>query len=117
LFRSPLDVPIIHILYQLYSSFHALVIKFPKSERYSLGSSIQSQILSLFESVIGAASVNNTTLKAAKLSDASIKLDLLRLLIRLAKDCKCLSNEAYLKLESDLHQSGKMLGGWLKSIK
>ncbi len=54
--------------------------------------------------------------KRAQLTIASAKLDVLRLLIRLAKDCKCLTNEAYLDLESQLNDIGKMIGGWLKSL-
>lgn len=117
LFRSPADVPIVHSLYQLYQSLHHLTLKFPKSQRYTLGSSLQTQLLTALELVISAASTNQLEIKYKYLQSASAKIDLLRLLIRLAKDCKCLSNQAYLELESQLHEAGRMLGGWLKSIK
>lgn len=110
-------MPIIHTLYQTYSLFHELLLKFPKSQRYSLGAIIQNQLLQLIEAVVTAVYVNDTSVKARQLQSASTKLDLLRLLVRLAKDCKCLSNQAYLELESKLHEAGRMLGGWLKSIK
>lgn len=51
--------------------------------------------------------------KDSALLTASAKLDLLRLLVRLAKDCKCLTNQAYQDLESKLHEAGRMLGDWL----
>lgn len=112
-----MDVPIVHSLYQTYSLFHDLLLKFPKSQRYSLGAVCQTQLLAVLEAVVTAASVNDTATKAGHLQLASAKLDLLRLLVRLCKDCKCLPNQSYLELESRLHEAGRMLGGWLKSIK
>lgn len=117
MFRGPTDVPIIHTLYQAYSLFHDLQLKFPKSQRYSLGTVIQNQLLQIIEAVVTAAYRNDSNAKSEQLYIASAKLDLLRLQIRLAKDCKCLNNQAYLELESKLHESGRMLGGWLRSIK
>ena len=114
--NSFLDVPIIHIIYDLYSSFHELALKFPKSQRYSLGATIQEQLLVLLEAIIGAASIKQKEQKLRYLQHAATKVDTLRLLIRLCKDCKCLSNKQYLELESKLHEAGKMLGGWIKSI-
>lgn len=115
--RSPADVPIVHSLYQLYQNLHGLTLKFPKTQRYTLGSTLQSQLLSAVEGVITAASVNQPEVKLRYLQTVSAKIDLLRLLIRLAKDCRCISNKEYLELESKLHEAGRMLGGWLKSIK
>ena len=113
---SPADIPLVHTLYQTYSLFHELVIKFPKSQRYSLGAACQNQLLAVIEAVVTAASVSDARIKSRQLQAASAKLDLLRLLIRLCKDCKCLSNQAYLEVESKLHEAGRMVGGWLKSI-
>ena len=111
-----LDVPIVYALYQAYASFHDYVLKFPKSQRYSLGQTIQQQLLDAIEAVITAASSSDTATKVKYLRVASAKLDLLRLFTRLARDCKCLDNKAYLELESQLHEIGRMLGGWLKSL-
>lgn len=114
---GPLDVPLIHSLYKLYQNSHSLILKFPKSQRYSLGAAIQNQLLSSLEGVLTAASVNQIDLKLRYLQTVSAKIDLLRLLVRLAKDCQCISNNQYIELESSLHEAGRMLGGWLKSLK
>ncbi len=111
------DVPIVQSFYQLYKSFHEQLTHFPKSERYTLGATIQNQLLAAFESVVAAAGTGRAETKIEYLELASAKVDLLRLLIRLAKDCKCLSNQAYLELESNLHEIGRMLGGWIKSLR
>ncbi len=110
-------MPIVHSLYQLYQNLHELTLRFPKAQRYTLGSTLQAQLLSALEGVISAASVNQPEIKQKYLQAVSAKIDLLRLLIRLAKDCRCISNKQYLELESQLHEVGRMLGGWLKSIK
>lgn len=46
-----------------------------------------------------------------------VSLDLLKILIRLAKDIQALDNKKYLQLESSLQEVGRMLGGWRKSLK
>jgi four helix bundle protein len=104
------------VLYQFYLSWHKLLLKFPKAERYTLGANCEQQILTAIEAVMTAAAISNKETKLQWLRKASAKLDLLRLLIRLSKDCECLSNQAYLQLESELHEAGKMLGGWIKSL-
>ena len=58
----------------------------------------------------------NGTEKSMKLREASAKIDVLKLLVRLSKDGKALSNGQYLDVESRLHETGKMLGGWIKSL-
>ena len=111
-----IDVPIIHALYQLYKALHELLLKFPKSQRYTLGSVIQTELLAMMEAVVTAAAASDVEIKKENLRVASAKLDLLRLQIRLSKDCKCLTNPAYLGIESQLHEIGRMLGGWRKSL-
>ena len=115
--ESPADVPIVHSLYQTYFLLHELTLKFPKSQRYSLGATCQTNLLDVLEAVVTAAGTPSIDIKLERLQTASAKLDIMRLLVRLAKDCKCISNQSYLELESKLHEAGRMLGGWLRSIK
>ena len=110
------EVPIVHEIYESYKFWHQIVLKFPKSERYSLGQECGTTLLKLLEYTLGASGAKDKTLKIKFLTEASIKLDLLKLLVRLAKDCGCLQNKSYLELQSKLHIIGKMLGGWIKSI-
>ena len=111
------DIPIVHSFYQLYASLDTYIKQFPKSERYTLGATLQNQLLQAFEQILIAAANTDANVKSRHLKQVSAKVDLLRLLIRLAKDCKCLSNQAYIELESGLHEIGRMLGGWIKSLK
>jgi hypothetical protein len=66
--------------------------------------------------VIAAASQSQKEIKLRYLHNAATKVDLLRLLIRLAKDTNCLTQKQYIELEGSLNQVGKMLGGWIKSF-
>ena len=114
--RQLTDVPIIHTLYVTYRLWHDLVLKFPKSERYALGQTCGQTLLTVLERTLAAASIANRARKREPLEQVSAKLDILRLLIRLCKDTRCISNEAYLAVESKLHEVGRMLGGWIKSL-
>ena len=105
-----------HSLYELYTRWHQLVLKFPKAERYSLGQTCQQYLLQVLEFVLAASCTSEPERKRTQLMIASNKLDTLRLLVRLCKDCDCLTNNAYLEIEAGVHKTGKMLGGWIKSI-
>ncbi len=113
---KPHDIPIVHNLYELYKHLHVQLVKFPKHQRYTLGATAQNQTLEILRLTIRTANSSDGKLKKTYLQQASSELDLLRLLIRMGKDCQCLSNKHYLELEAQLITIGKMLGGWLRSV-
>ena len=47
----------------------------------------------------------------------SVKVDLLKVLLRLAKDTQSISEGRYLNLQEMLQEIGKMLGGWIRATK
>ena len=51
------------------------------------------------------------------LERASLKLNFLRVFIRLMKEVKTLDNKKYVSLQEDVDEVGRMLGGWIKSTK
>jgi len=55
--------------------------------------------------------------KLSLLNRVDIKLKILKTLIRLCFDIKTIDQKKYLLLQEYLQEIGKMLGGWLKSIK
>lgn len=110
------NIPIISSTYHLYKSFHECLTRFPKSERYSLGATCQGEILELLRLCLRAASISNNERKTACLQEASVRLDSLRLLLNLCRECRCVSNQTYQQLDSTCSEIGRMLGGWLKSI-
>ncbi|MEA3249752.1 MAG: four helix bundle protein [Patescibacteria group bacterium] len=58
-----------------------------------------------------------TDRKKSAITAASAKLDTLKLLVRLCKDCKCISHGHYQSMETRLYRIGKMMGGWLKTMR
>ena len=60
---------------------------------------------------------NQREKKLPLLEKAIVSLDLLKILIRLAKDIQALDNKKYIQLEQSLLEIGRMLGGWKRSLK
>jgi hypothetical protein len=110
------EIPLTQKIYDFYRTLHTTLEKMPKKDRYSIGLKLDTNTLDLLELAILAGS---TTLpeKYDHLSRASAKLDLLKLLARLLYDLKAIDRKKYLELESHLQEIGKMIGGWLKSLK
>ena len=55
--------------------------------------------------------------KIAVLNNIDVKLKVLKTIIRLGFDIKAMDQKNYLKLQESLQEIGKMLGGWIKSVK
>ena len=103
-------------MYDFYKELNSTLVKFPKSQRYSLGQKIDKLAIEIFELVITASNRPGAE-KLLFLEKASVKLDVLKLLLRLAKENHSLADKNYLRLELLLQEIGKMLGGWLKHTK
>lgn len=88
----------------------------PKKDKYTLGEKTQKTTLDLMELLIKASYVEKTN-KTSALDQAAIKLDLLKTLVRLAQDLKAMPSNKYLLLEEKLQEVGRMLGGWIKSLR
>lgn len=88
------------------------VNKFPKSQRFVLGQRIENVSLEILEKIIEA---NQKRDKKRELQEISVKLDVLRILIRLSKDFQFINLKQYEFASKNLNEIGKMLGGWIKS--
>lgn len=78
-----------------------------------MGQKIDNTALEILETITLAGISNQNKLNL--LEKASQKLDLLKILIRLADDLKILDNKKYLEIQQKIQEIGKMLGGWIKS--
>ena len=113
---ASIEIPLVKKLYELYKYAHESVSVFPKHERYSLGEKIEMNILEAIEAVIfGNAQPKN--FKDAYLLRANAKIEVLKILFRLALDNEFINPTQYLKTEEYLHEAGKMLGGWIKYLR
>lgn len=109
-----LDIPIFTKLYDFYQNLSQVVTAFPKTKRYTLGQKLDNLTLEIFELLFSVPSSQN---KTDTLQQISIKLDLLKILVRLSKDSLALTDKKYLELQLLLQEIGKMLGGWIRSTK
>lgn len=111
---SSLDIPIFAKLYEFYKNLTQGIATFPKTKRYTLGQKLDNITLEIFELLFSVTNSNNKTETLYKISN---KIDLLKILLRLAKDTQGLTNKSYLELQEMLQEIGKMLGGWIRSTK
>jgi len=90
------------------------ITTFPKTKRYTLGQKLDNLTLEILELLFSIPSSQN---KTDTLQKMSIKLDLLKILLRFAKDSQAITDKKYLELQLILQEIGKMLGGWIRSTK
>lgn len=109
-----LSVPIFRKTYDLYKAFHLQRNAVPKQDRHTLWQRIEVACLSLLELLLLAAQRRGDS-KRQPLENASVTLNLLRILIRLAKDTRTIDLKTYTELQVAIDDIGRMLGGWIKS--
>ena len=110
------EVNVFQKIYDFYQLFYLQLDHFPKKSRFVLGQEIETTILDLLESVAKAEySSQKKTIEL--LNQGSANLDFLKILIRLCYELKIINQKKYIELEERLQEIGKMLGGWLRSLK
>ena len=108
------EAPILQKSTDLYKELYEHLKTFPKKDQYLLGKRCEETMLDFIENILFAASaLRETKLKA--LQEASTKFDLLKVLLRLARELKMIDNKKYLSLETKIQEIGRMLGGWMKA--
>lgn len=105
-----------HRIFEFYKLTYQYIQLFPKKDKYTLGQKIDNLILDTIE-LISLAANSQKEEKYNTLQKASLKIDLLKTLIRLSKEVKALDNKKYIQLQQELQEIGRMIGGWLRSIK
>lgn len=109
-----LDAPIFVKLYDFYLQVTQVIVRFPKTKRYTLGQRIDETTLEMFGILFSLPLASE---KVIPLGQVSCRLDLLKVLLRLAKDTQSLPINQYLALEAQLQEIGKMLGGWIRHLR
>lgn len=110
------DMPIFKKTYDLYKTFYGYRLSIPKQDRYTLWQKCESLLLEVLEGILLAGQQFKAE-KVPTLERASVNLNLLRVFVRLVKDVKALDSKKYVIIEANLDEIGRMLGGWLKSMK
>lgn len=110
------QISLIQKSYDLYKIIHQNTKNFPKSDKYCLGEKIKNINLEILELLI-EAEVAKRDWKTPILEKTSHKVKLLEILIRLAYEIRILDDKKYLDLQDKLQEIGRMIGGWIKTVK
>jgi hypothetical protein len=110
------EIPIFKKTYDLYKAFYVYRADVPRQDRYTLWQRSENCILDVLEGVLLASQISKAE-KVPVLENTSVKLNTLRVFIRLMKDVKAIDNKRYIAFESDIDEIGRMLGGWIRSSK
>ena len=99
------EIPIIIRIYDLYKIYYQYLELFPKKDKYALGKKCEELIIGLLESALIAKNSPPEEKKPA-VKTTSVKLDLLKIFIRLCKDLKLLDQKKYIPLKIFCRKSG-----------
>lgn len=88
----------------------------PKQDRYSVWLRVENTSLDLTEFLFEATALYKSEMLPV-LDKASIKLNLLRVLIRLSHETKAIDGKKYTTMQQQIDEVGRMLGGWMRSLK
>jgi len=110
------DIPIFKKAYELYKNFYSIRSSVSKQARYTIFLRCENVLLDIIEDILEASQLSKNE-KLPVLMKASLKLNLLRVFIRLMKDVKSIDLKNYALMEESVDEIGRMLGGWLKSTK
>jgi len=110
------DIPIFKKTYDLYKSFYGFRETVSKQDRYTLWQRCENLILDILENILWASQLPKSE-KIPILEKTSLRLNFLRVFIRLSKEIKMLDNKKYILLQDSVDEIGRMLGGWLRSIR
>lgn len=109
------DIPILKKAYELYRIFHEYRKSVAKHDRYTIYERTEKLILEIIEGIV-TAGYSKSTNKGAVLEQISVKLNVLRLLVRLMKDTKTLDTKKYVTIQEIIDDIGRQIGGWCRSM-
>ncbi|NQU82422.1 MAG: diversity-generating retroelement protein Avd [Parcubacteria group bacterium] len=109
------DIPIFKKSYDLYKALSGYRKIVPKQDRFTVFERCENTALDVIEGILLASGQQKKD-KATTLERVSVKLNMLRVFIRLTKDIKAIDLKKYIILENMVDEIGRMLGGWIKFV-
>lgn len=110
------DIPIFKRIYDLYKLFYGYRNVMSKQDRYTIWQRCDGIMLEVLESIMAASQMAKRE-KLPVLERASVKLNFLRVFIRLMHETKGIDMKKYVALQELIDEIGRMLGGWIRSVK
>lgn len=88
--------------------------KFPKRVRFTLSSRMDNLALDILTRIVEAAYTHD---KRDILQRINLDLEVMRVLMRVCYEQRYLSSRSYEFAVKELYEVGRMVGGWMKSLK
>lgn len=110
------EYPIFPKTYDLIVWLMQTTVNFPKSQRFVLAKWVQDTVLEFHELLIAARKVDVQQRKAVLLR-ADVKLETLRLHLRMCYELHLLSMDQYEYVSQRVNEVGKLLGTWRQGKK
>ena|SRR3989338_5146087 len=110
------DIPIFRKTYDLYKTFYTYRNGVSKQDRFTLWQRAENILLDILEGILSASQLHKPQ-KLPILENVSLKLNFFRVFLRLMKEVKSLDSKKYLVLQEYIDEIGRMLGGWIKSVR
>ena len=104
--------PALEAMYGLALWLVPAVERFPRRQKFLLGDRIQSTAISSLETLTEATF---TRRRGRLLDRVNLDIDRLRLLLRLAKDLRCMDRRRYEHAAHRLDEVGRLVGGWRRT--
>jgi len=108
------NTPLFQTTYKLYLSWYRRCQTIPKKDRFAIGQKTENLLLEIMTLVVAAYHTKDVIRKREILTQINLKLESVKILLRLAKDVRAIEQQPYIDYESRLQEIGKMLGGWMR---
>ena len=108
------NTPLFQATYKLYLAWYRRCQTIPKKDRFAIGQKTENLLLEIMTFVVAAYHTKDTIRKREILSQINLKLESVKILLRLAKDVKAIELQPYIEYENRLQEMGKMIGGWMR---
>ncbi|MBR2289939.1 MAG: diversity-generating retroelement protein Avd [Clostridia bacterium] len=92
-----------------------LLNKYPKSERFDLCTDIKNTLYQSLEQVMYALKTKDTRERIRFLTNADVKLYVLKTLTRLSYEFQYITPKNYMTWDNLITEIGKMIGGWIRA--
>jgi hypothetical protein len=109
--RKDEDLPIFVVWMDFIKWLLPVTEKFPKRVRFSFADRMDNLALDVVEDLVESRYTRD---KRSLLKRANLRLEKLRVLMRLSHDLHYVSYKAYEHALRSINEAGRMLGGWMK---
>ena len=106
------EMPIFVKWFEFLKWLFPITAKFPQRSRFTFANRIDNIALDVMENIIEARYTKN---RNDILKEANLRIEKMRILMRLCKELGLLSFNSYEFANKSINEVGKMIGGWIKS--